>query len=89
MSWTFDAIGTPEKLAVALIEETARLSGDSKEEFDRAIPALHSLLVMNVSKNFPQRVLHLCANGHASRSGGEVVDSTCNVSLSGLSAKLV
>ncbi len=87
MSWNFNAVGTAENLAKALDSESARLSGDSKTEFDAAKPNLQGLLAMNVS-NYP-RILRLDASGHASTSQGVVTESTCNVSLVGLNAQLV
>lgn len=47
MSWSFSAIGTPEKIAAALDEESGKLSGQSKVEFDDAMPHLQALLRQN------------------------------------------
>ena len=88
MSWSFSAIGTPDNLIKALDATSETMSGDSKDEFDQAKPNLQSLLAMNVNKNSPP-VLHLNANGHASRSEGEVYHGSCNVEIKGLSAQLV
>ena len=88
MSWNFRAIGTPAQLVAALNDHAGTLSGDSLEEFEQARPHLQGLLRMNINPNYPSALL-LDASGHASKSGGQVNYSACNVKIEGLGVKLL
>jgi len=66
MSWSFSAIGTPEKIVEALETESGRLTGESKVEFDAAKPHLAALLRENRSEGATPVVLNLSASGHGS-----------------------
>lgn len=61
MSFSVTFIGKPEAIKKKLDEEGAKLSGQSKDEFDAARQALNIILDQNVGNN----VLRLHANGHA------------------------
>jgi hypothetical protein len=88
MSWSLVWVGTPEKIIAALDKESDRLTGTSKDEFDKVKPALVSLVQSNYDKTITP-ALKLSASGHAYIENGEPKYSTCNVSLENLGAALV
>lgn len=63
MSWSVSFIGTPEKITQALNKESSRLTGHSKEEFDKALPPIFGLLKLNTSE--PETALRICLSGHS------------------------
>lgn len=83
MSWSIAFIGTPEKIAEALQNHSTKLEGNSKTEFDAALPHLQALVQLN--QNTTQApIIKLTANGHA-YSGY----SNCNVNIEQLPGTLV
>lgn len=66
MSWSNSWIGKPAAIIGAMDRYSAMLTGNSKEEFDHAAPALKTLLQMNDDTS----VVHLTASGHAYTSQG-------------------
>lgn len=77
MSWSVRFIGTPEKVVEALDKFGDTLSGQSKEEFDEAKPALVTLVNGNVGP-----MVDLNASGHASFAAGKKVSGNTSVVLS-------
>jgi hypothetical protein len=65
MSWSVSFIGTPDKIAAALDAESAKQNGQSKIEFDSALPALKTLLGQNFNNEPTQGppMLKLTASG--------------------------
>lgn len=61
MSFSVSFIGKPEAIKRKLVEESERLTGPSKEEFDAVKPALETILDQQVNNG----VIHLTANGYA------------------------
>lgn len=61
MSFSVSIIGKPEAIKRRLIDESARLTGQSKTEFDAVKPALDTILDQQVGNG----VVQLNANGHA------------------------
>lgn len=88
MSWSLIWVGTPEKIISALSKESERLTGTSKDEFDKVKPALIILVDSNYDKTATP-ALKLSASGHAYFENGEPKYSTCNVVLENLGAALV
>jgi hypothetical protein len=89
MSWSFQAVGTPENLQKALDADAETLTGDSKAEFEEAKPHLVALIRMNVNPHSPP-TLRVDASGHASRNPeGETTYSNCVVTIVNLNARLV
>jgi len=76
MSWSVRLIGTPEKVVEALDKYGEGLSGQSKEEFDEAKPALVALVNGNVGS-----MVDLSANGHASFTDGKKTSGSVSVGL--------
>jgi hypothetical protein len=77
MSWSINVIGKPEAVKRALARQSEQLTGQSKEEFDAAKPAIETLLDQNIENG----VVQLDANGHASLADGAKTYGTCSVSL--------
>ena len=88
MSWSITLIGTPEKISVALQEHSKKLTGDSKEEFDQALPNLLGLVGMNHTTG-EKFYLKLQASGHAYTSVDQSSYGTCSVSIEYVGAILV
>ena len=87
MSFSVGYIGKPEAIKRKLAEESNRLTGQSKEEFDAVRPALETILDQNVNNG----VLNFRADGHASIDRGPVGEpypepkktyGSCSVSIS-------
>lgn len=62
MSFAVTFIGKPDAIKRKLVEESARLTGYSKIEFDAVKPALDTILEQQIGNG----AIYLSANGHAS-----------------------
>ena len=72
MSWSVTIIGHPANVGVALTAQSATLEGQSKVEFDSALPHLIALANENFNPaGMPPPVIKLAANGHGYAAGGE------------------
>ncbi len=80
MSWNVLFIGTPENVVKALRENTEKLSGYSKTEYETALPSMVHL----VSQNFgnPQQLVKVVANGHGWAENGFPKNGTLTVEVS-------
>lgn len=83
MSWSAIYIGTPNKISQKLQEQSASLSGKSKEEFDAALPNLTGLLAQNYNQT-AEPIIRMSANGH-----GHDGYCVCQVSIESLHGVLV
>lgn len=63
MSWSNGAKGTPAEVVAKLEEYSGQLTGDSKTEFDEALPFIRGLVLMNTGD--PAPVLEFSGHGHA------------------------
>ncbi len=63
MSWSVTFIGKTENIAKALEEQSAKMEGLSKVEFDAALPHLIGLVNQNYSNN-GNPVMRITASGH-------------------------
>lgn len=79
MSWSINFIGKPENVAKALEDQSEKLDGQSKVEYDSVLPHLVGI----VKENFApiQTMLKLVASGHGYASDGEQKQRQCTVSL--------
>ena len=84
MSFSVSFVGKPEAIKLKLVEESERLTSQSKEEFDAVKPALEIILDQQVGDN----VVSLNAYGHASFSNGIKTFGACSVDIKQL-GKLV
>lgn len=78
MSFSVYFIGHPEKVANAVEEYSGKLTGQSKQEYDAAVPHIKGLVLQNVGAN---KVISVEANGHASFNDGVVTESNLNCSI--------
>lgn len=87
MSWSVTFIGKPENVVNALEEQSAKMEGYSKVEYDSALPHLSGL----VKENFgtPSMVIKLTASGHGYASDGKDINRQCTASLEMFYATLV
>lgn len=77
MSWSIALIGKPENVVKALHQESEKLSGQSKIEFDDAKPHLIGLVEQNFNSNHPDSVpvIKLTASGSGGSSRETVTDA--------------
>jgi hypothetical protein len=65
MSWNIDFIGNPENVVKALQENSAKLDGASKVEYDAVVPHLIGLVSQNFNSNKAVGiVVKVTASGH-------------------------
>jgi hypothetical protein len=83
MSWSIMFVGSAAGIVAALNKESERLTGDSKKEFDAALPNLVYLVQSNYlnDEQAQQQALRLNANGHAYSENGVPKYGSCNVHL--------
>lgn len=83
MSWLITFIGHPEKIAVALEKHSESLDGQSKAEFDAALPHMVGLVKQNYNPDH-EPVLKITASGH-----GYNRYNTCTVSIEHIGGTVV
>jgi hypothetical protein len=81
MSWSIGFIGTPEKIIVELNKTSEGLDGQSKVEFDSALPNLIGIINDNFDSNGNQVVLKVQASGHGYASSEKQINRQCLVSV--------
>lgn len=64
MSWNVTFIGDPVNVVKALEENSAKLDGASKVEYDAALPHLVELVKQNFNNNGIGIVVKVTASGH-------------------------
>lgn len=79
MSWSVSLIGKVDKVVEALQKQSTNLSGQSKEEYDQALPHLIALAEGNVQLD--GAVIRITGNGHASINGGVKTDGHLSVNI--------
>ena len=79
MSWNVNVIGRPDKVAEALDKYRNDLKGQSRFEYEEALPHLKGLVEQNVSEDYLVKVE---ASGHASLDAdGKKTFGICHVSI--------
>lgn len=63
MSWSIDLIGNQHAIVYELVAKSGPMAGDSKVEYDAALPHIIGLVEQNWSMDYPC-VLRVTANGH-------------------------
>lgn len=83
MSWSVSMIGKPSNIAAALESVGDKLEGQSKVEFQEALPALVVLVQQNFAKGegYVEPVLRLEASGSGYAKGSEQVQRSLTVKL--------
>ena len=91
MSWSISIIGKPGNLVAALLEESDKLSDQSKLEFDEALPHLIGLVQENFAAEQPyvEPVIHLEANGSGISRAGKQLSRSCQVKMQNFYSRLV
>ncbi len=87
MSWSILFIGKPANVAEALEKESSKFTGDSKVEFDSALPHLTALCKENFGND--QAILRFEANGHGYSVNGEHKTRQCQVKVELMYGNLV
>jgi len=67
MSWSINLIGKPENVVKALEEQSEKLSGQSKVEFDDALVHFVGLVKQNFAQTPP--MINFQASGHGMENG--------------------
>lgn len=87
MSWSFSHAGKPEAVLKQAQKYSGQLSGSSKDEFDKILPAIQAFCESNicteVAKSFGYGAIVVKIDGHgsASKTNGEIVYSTCRLNM--------
>lgn len=90
MSWGISLIGKSANVATALDDYSTKLEGQSKIEFDAALPALRALVLENFGKgDYPEPVIRLDASGTGSSRDGEQLARNVTVKIEPFYSKLV
>lgn len=72
MSWSVTIIGHPANVGAALTAQSETLEGQSKVEFDSALPHMVALVNGNFNPaGSPLPVIKLAASGHGYTANGE------------------
>jgi len=69
MSWSTTLIGSPENVIKALKEQSEKMEGQSKVEFDDALSSMTTLAAQNFGADNP--IIKLAASGHGYAVDGE------------------
>jgi len=86
MSWSVTIIGKPEKVVQQLADNSATLTGQSKTEYEEALPHLQALVSLCIG---PDLLINLTASGHANFDAeGKKTYRNVQVQLSQFYAKL-
>jgi len=88
MSWSVILIGNPDNIVKALQQNSEKLNGTSKDEFDAALPHLIGLVKENSNKT-QQPVLKLSASGHGYLRDSEFDYKTCQVLIEDIGGLIV
>lgn len=78
MSWSISFIGKPENVAEALQQYSEKLIGESKVEYDDALPHIKALVEQNYGSN--SALLKVDANGHGCPTGDNPYNN-CQVTI--------
>jgi hypothetical protein len=95
MSWSISIVGRPHAVKKALEAQAEKLIGQSREEYERALPHLIALVGLNEPSNeLSKDAVEVVASGHANiRVGGDgikTVDySAAQVSIRRLGSMIV
>jgi hypothetical protein len=79
MSWSVTFIGKPENVATALEQQSEKMDGQSKVEYDAALPHFVALVKENFGANAP--IVKIAASGHGYAEGGEQKNRQCAVNI--------
>ncbi|MFA5727712.1 MAG: hypothetical protein WC886_08745 [Saccharofermentanaceae bacterium] len=66
MSWSIQFIGKPEKVIEALQGQSEKMNGESKNEYDSALPHLVGIVKENYGFDY---LINISASGHGYSNG--------------------
>ncbi|MDR3551206.1 MAG: hypothetical protein P4L31_07370 [Candidatus Babeliales bacterium] len=75
MSWSINYIGSPENVSAALDKHSDEITGQSKAEYDAALPHIKAFDSQNTNVNYPIAI-KVDANGHGDTAGNNAVNVT-------------
>ena len=84
MSWSIDLIGETQAVVSELTRLSGPMSGDSKIEYDAALPHMIGIVEQNYSVENHPRIIRIKANGH-----GHGQSRICNVNVETIHSLLV
>jgi len=87
MSWNITIIGKPENVSTALSAESEKISGQSKIEYDAALPHLQALVKETFGDNTP--LVKLEASGHGMATADKQVMRQLSVSIQPIYGNIV
>ena len=87
MSWGISYFGKPEKVAEALEAYSEKLTGVSKDEYDKALPNMVSLVKQNFGNE--GALIKINAAGHGYAIDGVPQQGTCTVNIENVYGLLV
>lgn len=87
MSWSIAIIGKADNIVKALEDQSAKLGGQSKVEFDSVLPSLVGIVKENFGNE--NQIIKLTASGHGTASNGEQKQRQCVASIEMFYAQLV
>ena len=85
MSWSISFMGAPRNVAIALKNESEKLSGESKVEYDAALPHMVGLVEQNF-ENVPMVKINASGHGYVN---GENEERQCSVAIDPVYTQLV
>lgn len=86
MSFSISVMGKTDAIKRRLAEESGRLTGQSKAEFDAVVPAIERVLDQQVGNG----IIHVSASGHATfNADGVKTYGNCNLEVKPVGATLV
>lgn len=89
MSWSIYLVGKPENVVKALEEESAKMTGQSKLEYDEALPHLVGLVKQNFHPASSLQAIDLEANGSGYAKGDTQMSRNCSVKIGTFSKRVV
>lgn len=78
MSWSIKFFGHPDKVIEALEAESNKLSGESKVEYDAALPHIVGLVKQNYNDQ-SKPLIQVDASGHGYSHDGKSMQRNCKV----------
>lgn len=80
MSWSIIFIGKASNVATALEKQSEKLTGDSKVEYDAALPHFIGIVKQNFA-TAPEPVIKIAAAGHGYSENGQAKNRQCTCSV--------
>lgn len=95
MSWSISVVGNPDNIVKHLREQSAKLTGQSKIEYDDALPHIEGLVnqtfrtELGATKGHNLSALEVQASGSGSAEGETQLSRSCSVSIKPTHFKVV